>query len=54
MTQYSEQSRYYHHLFYGNKVVVCNNDEQIVKMPATSKLAKTKLFDNLKKNVGKT
>ena len=42
MTQYSKQSRYYHHLFYGNKVVVCNNDEPIVAI---------KLFDTFKKKV---
>lgn len=43
MTQYSKQSRYYHHLFCGTKVVVCNNDQPIVEI---------KLFDNFKKNVG--
>lgn len=30
MTQYSEQSRYYHHTFHGRKIVVCNHDNKPV------------------------
>lgn len=53
MTQYSDQSRYYHHTFYGRKVVVSNhNDMPVAEIPVLKNLETKHSFDDLKRYVG--
>ncbi len=53
MTQYSDQSRYYHHTFHGKKVVVCNNDDTlVVELPVRKNSGIRTSFDDLKRCVG--